>query len=213
MVTATADPRVPTSQARLIDEMDALSVQPVWRIQSWLQATAERRRLATDECAAAGDAAGLCSLHLRQSVLHLLSRNTRRALQMARSAMDVAGASAPPSLKALLLTQVAACSRAAGDMRGAIQSVRRAEALLSCELGDATPQMLAVRHQLVALLRHGRIADQLAEERLKRSFQGLLALASDPVSRAGLSRLVQILDDGSPPPHWALCFCRRWAVR
>jgi hypothetical protein len=196
---------------QLILEMDAKAHESETRIRAWLQSTDERRRIARESCRANADVGGTCALSLRESVLTFLAGDSGGAMRLARRALDDAGATAPPTLKALILTQVSACSRALGDLRGALQTVRRAEAFLSCEVGDASPQMLLVRHQLVDLIRRSGMTDQLAVERLTRTFRGLLQLATDDTSRAGLSRLVHVLEGSTPPPHWALCFCKRWS--
>ncbi|HMS15567.1 MAG TPA: hypothetical protein PKA37_01925 [Planctomycetota bacterium] len=106
---------------QLVLEMDAMSHERDVRIRAWLQSTVERRAEAHGRCQAEKDAAGSCALWLRESVLKSLALDVGDAMLLARRALEAAGSDAPSSLKALILTQVAACARSTGDLRGALQ--------------------------------------------------------------------------------------------
>ena len=198
-------------QETLVDQMDAASIQEPTRIRAFLSSTEGQRRRFAAHLTKDEDHEALCGLLLRESVLQLLSGSRSSAIQTIRQALRALGPVTHTAQRALVLTQLAACHEAVGDLRAAVRTARQAEASLVAEMRDETPQMLAVRAQLIFLLDRAEIRDPMAAARFSRTLEGLQRLATDDLSKAGLERLTQVFVTSSRAPHWALCYCQRWA--
>ena len=169
---------------------------------AWLDQNDERRRLAATGLKAIGDLSGYLELRLFESAAQLSAGRVERALSEAREVWKVIEGHAPYPAQALVLTQLAACAKARGDISAAARAARRAEAMLTAESGDATPAVLAVRSWLWRCLQ-GRAAASAVKKRLDRSVKIMGARVTDGMRTAFL--------ESASPPHWALVHMRRWS--
>ena len=115
----------------------------------------------------------LAGLRQKESLLLLEAGLVEQALQSSLEAWQLVQGRLSGAMQALVLTQLAACLEARGDLRGAVRAARRAEALAIAECGDALPQSLAVRAQLVRLLEKSGRDVTLPRRRLDRTIDSL----------------------------------------
>ena len=175
-----------------------------------LERSAPARRAAAERLSAARDDSQLSSLRLRESLLYHLNGEVEQAYLAAHDSWVAIDRCGPPHVQALVLTQLAACSEARGDTRGALRAVRRAEALLVSTTREDTPQVLAVRAQLVALLEQGGQESGPAIRRRDRSCRLLAHLSRGERAARRFERMRRSLIESCHPPHWALLYGKRW---
>ena len=148
--------------------------------------------------------------HHRESVSLLLESMPEQALSAAHEAWHLAGGRLREETQALVLTQIAACHRSRGDLRGALRAVRRAEALLVAKCGESPAQVLAVRAQLVSLLRAAGRDDASARRRLVRTYSILGKRVHDLAAAGRYRQLREVFLELDCPPTWAETLHLRW---
>jgi hypothetical protein len=169
---------------------------------AWMDATGPQRHMAATHLKGVGDLDGYFELRLWESVAELEAGRVERAFAAAREVWVAVDGRVPSPAQALVLSQLAACSKARGDFRGAIRAARRAEALLVAGTGDATPAVLAVRAWLWRCLEaHGQNTDGV-RARLDRTVAAMQDSMSDGMRGTFL--------ENDAPPHWALVHLLRW---
>lgn len=165
---------------------------------------------AVDELGTRHDWHLIAGLRQKESLLLLEAGLVEQALQAAREAWTRVEGRLSGSMQSLVLTQLAACYEARQDLRAAVRACRRAEALVVAECGDALPQTLAVRAQLVRLLRKSGRDAALPQKRLDRTARALRQEAVTPRQRARVEPMIARFIDCEEPPTWAWLYQRRW---
>jgi len=169
---------------------------------AWLDATGGHRHVAAARLKGVGDLDGYLELRLWESAAELEAGRVERAFAAAREVWVAIDGRVPYPAQALVLSQLAACSKGRGDFRGAIRAARRAEALLVAGAGDATPSVLAVRAWLWRCLEeYGQHAESV-RLRLDRTVTAMQDAMSDDMRWTFL--------ESETPPHWALVHLLRW---
>lgn len=169
---------------------------------AWIDATGAQRHVAAMRLKGVGDLDGYLELRLWESAVELEAGRVERAFAAVREVWVAVDGRVPYPAQALVLSQLAACSRARGDFRGAIRTARRAEALLVAGAGDAAPAVLAVRAWLWRCLEaHGQNTDGV-RARLDRTVTAMEDSMSDGMRWTFL--------ENEAPPHWALVHLLRW---
>ena len=199
-----ADPR------QLLEELDSALQRPGVVLALVLSQSEARRERAADALRSSGRPDLLASLRMREAALCLLAERPEEAFQHAHEAFRLIGSRARPQVRALLLTQVAACHRARGDLRGALRAARTAEALLVSSSGEALTQVVAVRAQLVRLLRLAGQDVTGARRRLVQSYAALGEQVRGPGAEVRYRLIGDVFVSGDDPPHWALAWLCRW---
>ena len=199
-----------TGPRQLLAELDEALQRPTAELTAVLSRTEIRRERAAHELRSGGRPDLLASLRMRESALCLLAERPEEAFQHAHEAFRLIGSRARPQVRALLLTQVAACHRARGDLRGALRAARTSEALLVSSSGEGLPQVVAVRAQLVQLLELAGQDVTAARRRLLRSYAALADQPLSPEADARYRLLGAVFVSGADPPHWALAWLCRW---
>jgi ATP/maltotriose-dependent transcriptional regulator MalT len=179
-------------------------------LQEFLEESEEERKEAARSFLLCGDRESLAVLRLRESVAWSRLGRAEQAFLAAREAWSHIEGRAALSVQALVLTQLAETAAGRGDLSAAVRSARRAEALLVASGGAGTPQGLAVRAQLAALLHErGEVAESVLG-RLGETLTALSGLATTPAAKGRLARLVEVFVDSARPPSWARCYCLGW---
>ncbi len=202
----TATPRTFQPQP-VLDALAAHLQGALPDLQVWMESSGSARALAARAFFLQRSIDDLAALKLMESVAHLLLQHDEMAFTAAHDAWTTVAGRSTGHLQALVLTQLAATAAKHGDERGAVRACRRAEALIVAEAGEDTPQALAVRAQLVALLTARGDDTGAAEQRRKRSLE--LMHQSQSATPARLQRYATTFV-GAQPPSWALCYCLRW---
>lgn len=158
----------------------------------------------------AGAREELAGLRLRESLVALAEGMDQRAMKAAREAWSLVSGCQPGDIQALALTQVAACHRRLGRPRGAVEAARRAEALLLAAVGDAVPQVLAVRAQLAVLMEEAGMDPTPARRSLEHGFLAMERRVRDPEAARRLLCFRRAFLDAADPPTWALLYHSRW---
>lgn len=169
---------------------------------AWLDATDGERHVAAARLKREGDLDGYLELRLWESAAQLQAGRVERAFAAAREVWVAIDGRVPYAAQALVLSQLAACSKERGDLCGAVRAARRAEALLAAEAGDGTPAVLAVRAWLWRCLEERGQDVDAVRQRLDRSLAAMEGRLPDGFRQAFLER--------EAPPHWALVHLLRW---
>lgn len=177
---------------------------------AWLDATDGSRRAAAGRLRDQGRVDSYLELRLWESVAQLEAGRAERAFRTIREVWVAVEGRVPYSARALILTQLAACSKARGDLRGSIRAARRAEAFLVAEAGDSVPSVLAVRAWLLHCLEERGAGAGPVRGRLEQTLSGLAHSMATPDRQARLDRMRLVFLESGPPPHWALVHLLRW---
>jgi len=200
-----------TSRTRDVDSVLDLALEcPAGNAGDILARHAESRREHAEWLERRGLRAEYVAFRLKESVLLLRESMPELALRAVHDAWCAARRALSPQARALVLTQLGDCLRERGDLRAALRAARRAEALLVAAEGDSLPQVLAVRAQIVSLMRARGMDTSFVEERMQRTLNGLAAEVRDEDGRRRLQRLEQVFTHSVRPPCWASLFFQRW---
>lgn len=199
------------SEAQDVDSVLDLALElPAGNAGDVLARHAERRVEHAQRLERNGLGAEYVAFRLKESVLLLRESMPELALRAAHDAWSAARRGLSSEAKALVLSQLGECLRERGDLRAALRAARRAEALLVAAAGDALPQVLAVRGQIVSLMRARGMDTSFVQERMQRTLQGLAAEVGDEEGMRRLRRLEQVFVHTTRPPCWARLFFQRW---
>lgn len=204
LVSASVDP------VEVLSRLGESLLGPDSGLRAWMDSGEELRQQAARTFFEHRDLDALASLRLRESVAWSRLDRHQQAFTAAHEAWVLVAGKAPGPIQALVLTQLAACAHRRGDLRGAIRSVRRAEALLVADAGEDSPQVLAVRSQLLALLREKKLDTSAAATRRDHTLGAILFRARDAGALARFRRLVEVFAGPAEPPSWAYCYVHSW---
>ena len=177
---------------------------------AWLDVNEAQRREAATARRAAGDMDGYLELRLWESVAQLEAGRVERAFRAIREVWVAVDGRIGYTPQALVLTQLAACCKARGDLRGGIRAARRAEALIVAEAGDSAPCVLAVRGWLLSCVRERGEGVEPIRQRLEQTLAGLTHTMRGDDARARLDRMRSAFVEANEPRHWALVHLMRW---